>query len=147
MEPIMHTPNPHSIGKLITLLMAGATAAVLVFALGKTNTHRLHAKLEQLVLVCIAEALDDGDKAAEEQVPLCDPTTLTWTASASRPYRDVRAEIVATQATIWQLDSLLVPLVSAILVLTAAPWTSRFVRTQITKLRKEQHGGMAAPGS
>ena len=142
----MHALNRPSTRTLVTLLLSGAAVAMLVLALGKGNAYRLHAKLEQLELVCIAVALDEGQHAADAKIPLCDPTTLTWTESAGNPYSGIQAEIVATQAAIWRLDALLVPFVCAIAVLSAVPWTMRFLRVQARRLRKEEHDGMTTPG-
>ena len=120
--------------------------AALVLGLGKANSYRLQAKLEQLELVCIAEALNEDEDAADARTPLCDPTTLTWTESAHAPYHGIQAEMVAMQATIWRLDSLLVPVVSVILLLTATPLIWRCIHIQARKFRKGQHDGMTTPG-
>ena len=142
----MHALNRMSTRTLIKLFVMGAATAALVLGLGKANSYRLQAKLEQLELVCIAEALNEDEDAADAQAPLCDPTTLTWTDSAERPYRGIQAEIIAAQAAIWRLGALLVPVVSTILLLTAAPLIWRFIHIQARKLRKEQHDGMTTPG-
>jgi hypothetical protein len=131
---------------LFGLFATGLAAAALVLALCKANTYRLQARLEQLELVCIAEALNENEEAAEVQTPLCDPTTLAWTESVHDPYHGIQAEMVSTQATIWRWNALLVPVVSAILLLTAAPLTWRFIHLQASKLRKGQHDGMTTPG-
>jgi len=131
---------------LIKLFVMGAATAALVLGLGKANSYRLQAKLEQLELVCIAQALNEDEDAADAHTPLCDPTTLTWTESAHDPYHGIPAEMVAMQATIWRLDSLLVPVVTVILLLTAAPLTWRCIHNQASKLRKGQHNGMTTPG-
>jgi len=141
----MYVLNRTSTHTMATLLLTGVCIAALVLALGKANAYRLHAKLEQLGLVCIAEALTNGEEVLDVQPPFCDPITLTWTESAANPYRGIQAEIVATQAAVWQLDSLLGPVVSAILALTAAPWLLRFVRTQAGRFRKGKYTELTTP--
>jgi hypothetical protein len=131
----MHTLNWDSTRTPATLLVTGASLAALILMLGMANAHRMHARLEQLELACIAEVLSRED-AADAQTPNCDPTTLIWTESPRDPYRGIQGEIIATQATLWQLDSLLMPVVCAILALTATPWMLRFVSTQVGRFRQ-----------
>ena len=90
----------------------------------------------------MAEELNTGQALQDPVTPLCDPTTLAWTENAHHPYTGVRADIVATQAAIWNWDALMLPIVIAIASLSAAPWIWRKARAQAVKLKKRRPVGI-----
>jgi len=117
-----------SVGKgPLRYLVAGGMMAVVVLGAVEANSSRLHMRLNDLEIACVAQALT---RAAEEQVlhaALCDPTMLTWTQSSPEPYGGVRAEIVATQEAIWKNDSLLTPLAMTFTGLCFVPFLWRAI--------------------